>query len=109
VVLDDVGRVDISGFDSTNAPAHQPMLLFRNVIGALLNGSRISSPAEVFLSVLGEKSAAIALRGNDLRLARKVVQLSSEVPRAAVWVELDGTSSPAAERAGRAGGTTAPP
>jgi len=87
VVLDDVGRLDISGFDSTNVPPHQPLLLFRNVAGALIDGSRVSSPAETFLSVLGAKSAAIALRGNDLRLARKVVELASEVPPGAVYVE----------------------
>jgi len=108
VVLVDVGRVDISGFDSTNAPPHQPMLLFRNVTGALLNSSRVSAPTEIFLSVLGEKSAAIALRGNDLRLARKVAQLSAEVPRGAVWVEADDAPSSAAEGSRKAGGTTAP-
>ena len=109
VVLDDVGRVGISGFDSTNVPPHQPMLLFRNVAGALLDGSRVSSSAEIFLSVLGDKSAAIALRGNDLRMARQVVELSSEVPRGAVWVDPDDGASSATEGTRRAGGKTAPP
>ena len=89
VVLDDVGRLEISGFDSTNVPPHQPLLLFRNVTGALLNGNRVSTPAEIYLTVLGEKSAAIVLHGNDLRLVRKAVQLSSEVPPSAVWVQPD--------------------
>ena len=111
VMLDDVSRVEISGFDSTNVPLHQPLLLFRNVTGALLNGNRVSSPAEVFLKVLGEKSEAIALRGNDLRLARKVVQLSSEAPRGAASVDPDDTPSSSAEGARSAGGTAtrAPP
>ena len=93
VVLEDVARLEMSGFDSTNVPPHQPMLLFRNVAGALLQGNRLSSAADIFLSVLGGKSGDIALRGNDLRLARQVVQSSSEVARGAVWLEADDGSS----------------
>jgi hypothetical protein len=89
VVLDDVARLEISEFDSTNVPPHQPMLLFQNVAGAILSGNRITSPADVFLSVLGGKSDNIALRGNDLRLARQPIQQSAEVPRGAVWGEAD--------------------
>src|SRR5437867_4258136 len=43
LILDDVTRLEISGFDSTNAPPHQPVLLFQNVAGALLYGNRFSS------------------------------------------------------------------
>jgi polygalacturonase len=87
IVLDDVTRLEISAFDSTNAPPHQPMLLFQNVAGALLYGNRLSSAADVFLSVRGGKSSDLALRGNDFRLARQPFQQSAEVPGGAVWIE----------------------
>ena len=48
MVLDDVAHLEISAFDSTNVPPHQPMLLFQNVAGALLYGNRLSSAADVF-------------------------------------------------------------
>ncbi len=88
-VLDDVTHLEISAFDSTNVPPHQPMLLFQNVAGALLSGNRLSSAADVFLSILGGKSSDIALRGNDLRLARQAIQQSAEVPRAAISTDTD--------------------
>ena len=93
VILDDVGRLQVTGFDSTNIPPHQPLLLFQNVVGALLYGNRASMAADVFLSVLGPKSAGISLRGNDLRLARQALRQSSDVPREAVSIEADGSSS----------------
>ena len=94
LILDDVTRLEISGFDSTNAPPHQPVLLFQNVAGALLYGNRFSSAADVFLSIRGTKSSDIALRGNDLRHARQAIQQSAEVPRGAVSADADrGASS----------------
>jgi polygalacturonase len=90
VVLDDVARLEISGFDSTSVPPHQPLLLFRNVAGALLYGNRLSSATGLFLGIQGGKSGDIALRGNDLRFARKLVQESSEVPPRAVELDAGG-------------------
>jgi Pectate lyase superfamily protein len=55
-----------------------------NVAGALLSGNRLSSPAEFFLSVLGGASRAIALRANDLRLAKQEFRKAAEVPPDAV-------------------------
>ncbi len=92
VILDDVTRLEMSGFDSTNVPPHQPMLVLKNIAGALLYGNRLSSAADVFLSVLGGNSKDIALRGNDLRLARKAVEPSAEVPAGTVWIEGNGPS-----------------
>jgi hypothetical protein len=94
LILDDVTRLEISGFDSTSAPPHQPMLLFQNVTGALLYGNRSSAAADIFLSIRGAKSSDIALRGNDLRHARQAIQQSPDVPRGAVSVDADsGVSS----------------
>jgi polygalacturonase len=93
VIFDDVTRLEMSGFDSTNIPPSQPLVILRDVNGALLYGNRVSSGADVFLSVLGNRTSAIALRGNDLRLARKTIQQSSEVPPGAVSFEDENASS----------------
>jgi hypothetical protein len=61
--------------------------LFRNVAGALLSGNRAPAATDVFLRVTGDRSSGVALRGNDLRLARKALEQSSEVPRDAVSPE----------------------
>jgi len=82
MVLDDVTHLEISAFDSTNVPPHQPMLLFQNVAGALLYGNRVSPAADLFLSILGGNSRDIALWGNDLRQARQAVQKAADV----LWV-----------------------
>lgn len=87
IVLDDVARLEISGFDSTNVPPHQPMLVFQDVAGALVWGNRLGAAADAFLSVTGARSVGIALTGNDLRLARQAVQKSSDVPQGAVQIE----------------------
>jgi len=92
VILDDVARLDISGFDSTSIPPHQPILLLENVVGALLYGNR-APEADVFLSVRGAKSNGISLRGNDVRPARQAIQQSSDVPREAVSIEAESRSS----------------
>lgn len=89
IVLDDVARLQLTGFDSTNLPPHQPLLLFQNVAGALLFGNRASMAADAFLGLAGPKSSGISLRGNDLRLARRAVQQNSDVPRDAVSIEAD--------------------
>ena len=80
LIADDVTRLELSGFASSNIPEQEPLLLFRNVAGALLYGNLLTSPANVFLSLTGSKCADVALRGNSLRRARKVVSQSGECP-----------------------------
>lgn len=89
LIFDDVSRLELSGFESTNTPAEQPLVLLRNVMGALLYGNRMAAPAAVYLGVQGEKSADIALRANDLQRARHAVQESADVRRGAVSQEPD--------------------
>jgi hypothetical protein len=84
LIFDDVARLELSGFDSRNIPSQQPVVLFRNVAGALLFGNRLSSMAEMFLSVEGGQSKDIALRGNDLHLAKLEFSMAPDVPAGAV-------------------------
>jgi polygalacturonase len=87
LILDDVTRLQLTGFDTTNLPPHQPLVLLKNVAGALLYGNRASVPADFFLSVTGAKSSGISLQGNDLRLAHKAVEAGPDVPRGEVSIE----------------------
>lgn len=84
VVLDVVQGLELSGFTSTNIPPHRPLLLFRNVDGAFLRGNVVASSADVFLQLDGAQTARVVLRGNDLHLARQVVQRSGDVREQAV-------------------------
>jgi hypothetical protein len=74
IILEDAGRLDLSGFSSTVSSPAGPIILFRNVAGALLSGIQLSSDTLVFLAVAGERTSAITLEGNDLRRARQPFQ-----------------------------------
>lgn len=91
MVLDDVANVQMTGFDSSHIPVDGPVVIFRDVIGALLYGTRLSSAANVFLNVMGARSSSVVLRGNDLSLAREAVQTSSGAPGAAVRIDTAGS------------------
>jgi polygalacturonase len=93
LIADDVTRLEISGFDSTNIPQQEPILLFRNVVSALLYGNRLSAPANLFLSVQGANSNGIALRANSLQSARKAVTQSQDTPAGAISLEAAATSA----------------
>jgi hypothetical protein len=69
VVLEEAGTLAISGFSSTVGSPAGPIILLRNVAGALLSGIQFSSDMQVFLAVEGERSSAITMEGNDLRRA----------------------------------------
>lgn len=83
-VIDDVRRLEMSGFEPRNVSLRGRILISRNVSGALLCGNRPTSPMDVFLSILGATSGALALRANSLELAGRPIQQSPEVPHGAV-------------------------
>src|ERR1700722_6655889 len=91
-IADDVTRLELSGFDSANIPEQGPILLFRNVVSALLYGNQLSAPVNLFLSVMGANSNGIALRANSLELARKVVAQSQDAPAGSVSIESSASS-----------------
>lgn len=94
IIADDVTRLELSGFDSANIPEEEPLLLFRNVVSALLYGNQLSAPVNVFLSVQGSNSKNIALRANALEMARKIVMRSQDAAAASVSLESAGGSAP---------------
>lgn len=77
LIADDVTRLEISGFTSSNIPEQEPILVFRDVAGALVYGNLLVSPAKIFLGIMGAKSSEIALRGNSLPGAHKMVSVSA--------------------------------
>lgn len=87
MIADDVTRLQLSGFESSNIPEEEPLLLFRDVSGALLYGNLLTSPAKFFLSVMGAKCTGIALRGNSLDTGHKLVSQSAGVPNGCVSIE----------------------
>jgi hypothetical protein len=86
-IADDVTRLELSGFESANIPEREPILLFRNVVSALLYGNQLSAPVNLFLSVMGANSKGIALRANSLQSARKAVMQSPDAPAGSVSID----------------------
>jgi polygalacturonase len=80
MILDDIKDLEIIGFRSETSPAFHPVAWFHNVSGALMQGSRVAEEVGQFLRITGPRSRDIMLTGNDLRRARKVIDLGSGVP-----------------------------
>jgi hypothetical protein len=73
LLVEDAARLTITRFASSVESPSGPLILFRNVSGALLSGIQLTSDMEVFLALSGANTSAIKLEGNDLRRARNVV------------------------------------
>ena len=87
VIVDDVRELELAGLSADAASGPQPVLWFHNVVGALVQGSRLYGGASQFLRVTGAGSREISLVGNDLRRARQAVDLGSEVDTSVVAAE----------------------
>jgi hypothetical protein len=61
-----------------------------NVEGAFVRGCLASAETNVFLSVEGENSNAIVLRGNHLTRARQPLCVAAEAPPEAVTLDDSG-------------------
>ena len=84
LVCDDVEDVDLFGWHAPAALGAQSIVRFRNVRRALVHGCRSPEGAETFLRVEGKASSKIGLAANDLREARRAVDLGLEVAPDAV-------------------------
>lgn len=72
IVVDEAARLTITRFASSVETPNGPVILFRNVSGALLSGIQLATEVEVFLGLSGGRTSGIQLDGNDLRRARNV-------------------------------------
>lgn len=76
MIFDDVRELELSGFGAESVSGPLPLLWLNNCAGALIYGSRLAQPAELFLRVTGSASNEISLIGNDLRHVRRLVHLN---------------------------------
>lgn len=93
LVLDDVMDLEISGFHSDVSGAPQPVVWLHQVSGALLTGFRVPREIPLFLRVTGSNTKAIGVIGNDLRLVRRILNVTSGADRSTVG--LTGNLTPA--------------
>ena len=84
VVLDDVAGLDLNGFQFDPGAGGMPVLWFHQVTGALLTGGQLSREVPLFVRVSGPKSGGISVMGNDLRLARKLVDVTAAAEHSSV-------------------------
>lgn len=69
LICDDVEDLELTGFKALISGS-EPLIRLRQMRGALLQGCRPTGSVETFVRTEGERSANIALLGNDLRCAR---------------------------------------
>lgn len=74
VVCEDVEDVELVSLKAAATTGSEPFIRLRQARGVLIQGCRPLGDLETFLRVQGERSAEIALLGNDLRSARTVTQ-----------------------------------
>jgi hypothetical protein len=77
-------EVEINASMTRPPPAQAPVFQMTNVQGAFVHGCQASAETNVFLSVEGENSNGIVLRGNHLARARQPLRVAAEVPPDAV-------------------------
>jgi polygalacturonase len=82
--LEAASQVEISDSTVLAPSADTPVLKMVNVDGAFVHGCQAAQGTEVFLSLEGEKTKDIVLRGNHLARAHRPLRLEDEVPREAV-------------------------
>ena len=86
VVLDNVQDAAICSLNVQGNPAAESVLRFTKVKDALLNATRVLTPAAAFLQLEGDANANIIVDGGDLTKAASPVALKAGATRAAVKV-----------------------
>jgi len=84
LVADDVIGLDIDGLQTRASTKGDPILQFINVRDAFLRASRAPANTSVYLDLRGAQTAAIELKGNQMRNAKTPIRRAAEVPRKAV-------------------------
>jgi hypothetical protein len=86
LLVEDVNGLEIDGFSGRQAKTDSdtPAIEFNRVERAVIRNSRAADETSTFLGVSGKNSRDILLTGNDLRNAKKVTVLKSEVSKDAV-------------------------
>ena len=82
--LIDATDVELSAVSTRTPAAETPVIQLTNIDTAFVHGCRAQSETDVFLSVEGEATQEIALRGNHLARARKPVVIALDVSTDAI-------------------------
>jgi polygalacturonase len=72
IVCDDVADLTISGLESTNEAAANPLIALRDTTHAYLHGSRAPENTKLFVQVVGERSQGIVIGSNDYGASERV-------------------------------------
>lgn len=84
MIFDDVRGLEVSGLLAEPVAGPLPILWLHNCLGVMLCGSRAADRTELFVRVTGRLSRGIAVTGNDLRGARRVLHLDDGADPSAV-------------------------
>ncbi|HUS72995.1 MAG TPA: glycosyl hydrolase family 28 protein [Sedimentisphaerales bacterium] len=84
IVLDDVEDALIDSLDATFSAGASSMVRLTNIKGAFIRGCRPRTGTDTFLKLEGEASEGVVLVANDLSRVRRVVEMTSDVPKAAL-------------------------
>jgi len=75
VVMEDVRGFELAGFQAPAVKGKLPVIWLRNCADGLVTGTKLAAETPLFIRVAGSASKHIALVGNDLRYARRAVEL----------------------------------
>ena len=84
IVCEDVEDALIDSLDATFSAGASSMVRLTNVKGAFIRGCRPRTGTDTFLKLEGEASEGVVLVANDLSRVRRVVEMASDVPKAAL-------------------------
>ena len=84
IVCEDVEDALIDSLDATFSAGASSMVRLTNIKGAFIRGCRPPAGTGTFLKLEGAKSKGVTLVANDLSRVRRVVEMASDVPKAAL-------------------------
>ena len=84
IVCDDVDGLDLSSFRAEGNERAECLVRVRQARRVFIHGSRPLNAVQTFLRIEGTESREIGLNGNDLRQAKRAVDLGEGAPKEAV-------------------------
>jgi hypothetical protein len=72
LAFSDVADAKISGLTVMASPQAEAAMMLEKVSTVMISGSRIKSPIENFIKLVGERSSGISVMGNDLVNAKRI-------------------------------------
>ena len=86
LMLNDSADVDLSASTTHTPCPDAPVIRMSNVDGAFVHGCQASAETGVFLQLQGENTKGIVFSGNHLAQAGQAIQITGDVPTAAIII-----------------------